>query len=311
MSTRAEISGGAIFLPCASTQASPLSALTILYGTILMSRCTTSSSNLRPMSRLIANRVFCGLVTAWRLAGWPTTTSPSLVKASIEGVVRSPSLFSITRGLPPSMMATHELVVPRSMPITFAMGHSENRESICLKGDSGHFLGVPPELSSPGRLFRDDHPGRAQKAPVELIPRLDHLQDRVRLGGRGLLGHHGLVAGRVEGLPLGVDGAHTELLQRPGQQLQGRFLALLEAAGVRAPAVLDRQIQAVLHRQELRGELLQAVAVGGLDIALGAFAHVVELGHRAQVLLPVVLGALLGLSQRLLQALELDQLGRG
>ena len=25
------------------------------------------------------------------------------------------------RGLPPSMMATHELVVPRSMPITFAM----------------------------------------------------------------------------------------------------------------------------------------------------------------------------------------------
>ncbi len=121
MRTRAETSGGAIFLPCTSTQASPLSALTILYGTILMSRCTTSSSNLRPMRRLIANRVFCGFVTAWRLAGWPTSTSSSLVKATIEGVVRSPSLFSITRGLPPSMMATHELVVPRSMPITFAM----------------------------------------------------------------------------------------------------------------------------------------------------------------------------------------------
>src|SRR6267154_5097195 len=39
-----------------------------------------------------------------------------------EGVVRSPSLFSITRGLPPSMMATQEFVVPRSMPITLAIG---------------------------------------------------------------------------------------------------------------------------------------------------------------------------------------------
>ena len=32
-------------------------------------------------------------------------------------VVLSPSLFSITRGLPPSMTATQEFVVPRSMPI--------------------------------------------------------------------------------------------------------------------------------------------------------------------------------------------------
>ncbi len=35
----------------------------------------------------------------------------------MDGVVRSPSLFSMTRGLPPSMTATQELVVPRSMPI--------------------------------------------------------------------------------------------------------------------------------------------------------------------------------------------------
>ena len=62
-----------------------------------------------------------GLVTAWRLAVWPTSTSPSFVKATIDGVVRSPSLFSMTFGLPPSMTATHEFVVPRSMPITFAM----------------------------------------------------------------------------------------------------------------------------------------------------------------------------------------------
>src|SRR6202023_4086008 len=100
--------------------------------------------NLRPMRRLMANRVFWGLVTAWRLAGWPTSTSPSLLKATIEGVVRSPSLFSITRGLPPSMMATHELVVPRSMPITFAIGFTP--QILFLKGYAlTALLGEGPE----------------------------------------------------------------------------------------------------------------------------------------------------------------------
>ena len=40
---------------------------------------------------------------------------------NIDGVVRMPSAFSITRALPPSITATQELVVPRSMPITFDM----------------------------------------------------------------------------------------------------------------------------------------------------------------------------------------------
>ncbi len=39
----------------------------------------------------------------------------------MEGVVRSPSEFSMTRALPPSMIATHELVVPRSMPMILPM----------------------------------------------------------------------------------------------------------------------------------------------------------------------------------------------
>src|SRR5215467_1623858 len=66
--------------------------------------------------------VFSGLVTAWRLAGWPTRRSPSSVKATIEGVVRIPSEFSITLGAEPSITATHELVVPRSIPMTLPMG---------------------------------------------------------------------------------------------------------------------------------------------------------------------------------------------
>src|SRR5690554_7327114 len=89
-----------------------------------MSFCTTSSLNLRPIKRLTAYRVLCGLVTAWRLALCPTSTSSSLVNATIDGVVRSPSAFSIILGLPPSSMATHELVVPKSMPIILLMSQS-------------------------------------------------------------------------------------------------------------------------------------------------------------------------------------------
>src|SRR4051812_9613059 len=61
--------------------------------------------------------VCLGLVTAWRLATWPTRRSPSLVKATTEGVVRPPSALGMTTGSPPSMTATTELVVPRSIPM--------------------------------------------------------------------------------------------------------------------------------------------------------------------------------------------------
>jgi hypothetical protein len=39
----------------------------------------------------------------------------------MDGVVRAPSEFSITRGVLPSMMETQLLVVPRSMPIILPM----------------------------------------------------------------------------------------------------------------------------------------------------------------------------------------------
>ena len=62
-----------------------------------------------------------GLVIAWRLATVPTTRSPSLLIATMDGVVRLPSWLGMTIGSPPSMTATTEFVVPRSMPMTFAM----------------------------------------------------------------------------------------------------------------------------------------------------------------------------------------------
>ena len=69
------------------------------------------------MNRLIEKIVFSGFITAWRLATVPTSRSPPSVKATTDGVVRPPSAFSSTVGSPPSITATQELVVPRSMPI--------------------------------------------------------------------------------------------------------------------------------------------------------------------------------------------------
>src|SRR5690606_8139768 len=62
----------------------------------------------------------CGLVRAWRLAISPTRISPSL-KATTEGVVRPPSALTMTFGSPPSITATHEFVVPKSIPIILLM----------------------------------------------------------------------------------------------------------------------------------------------------------------------------------------------
>jgi hypothetical protein len=43
------------------------------------------------------------------------------VKPTIEGVVLPPSALAITTGSPPSITATHEFVVPKSIPMTVAM----------------------------------------------------------------------------------------------------------------------------------------------------------------------------------------------
>src|ERR1700676_4244435 len=68
--------------------------------------------------------VFSGLRTACRLASCPTNRSPALVKATTDGVNRLPSLLITTVGLPPSITATTELVVPKSIPTAFAIAGS-------------------------------------------------------------------------------------------------------------------------------------------------------------------------------------------
>ena len=48
-----------------------------------------------------------------------------LVKAITDGVVLDPSAFSITLGVLPSIIATQEFVVPKSMPITAPLTPSD------------------------------------------------------------------------------------------------------------------------------------------------------------------------------------------
>src|SRR6478609_6308505 len=85
---------------------------------------------LSPMWRLIERNVRSGLVIAWRLATSPTSTSPALLKATTEGVVREPSLLGMTTGSPASSTATTELVVPRSIPTALGMGDGPPQERI-------------------------------------------------------------------------------------------------------------------------------------------------------------------------------------
>src|SRR5687767_461399 len=75
------------------------------------------------MKRLTLIMVFCGLVIAWRLAGSPTLRSPFFRNATTEGVVRLPSSLAITTGSLPSITATQLFVVPRSIPIIFAINY--------------------------------------------------------------------------------------------------------------------------------------------------------------------------------------------
>jgi hypothetical protein len=73
------------------------------------------------MNRLMEKTVFSGLSTAWRFATWPTRIWPSLPNPTTDGVSRPPSSLMSTFGSLPSITATTEFVVPRSIPMIFAI----------------------------------------------------------------------------------------------------------------------------------------------------------------------------------------------
>src|SRR5690606_3556408 len=231
--------------------------------------CTTSSLNLRPIRRFTANSVFFGLVTAWRLADWPTTTSLSLVKATIDGVVRSPSLFSITRDLPASMTATQELVVPRSIPMTLPMCvpfRIPLKNSLCA-----NLVPLFPASRGIRRAGHDDARG-TQQATVQFVAPLHHLQHRIRLGGVGGVHRHRVVPLRVEGLAQRVDLVDGELLEGALQQAQRGFLAGGQAGCIAVAGGGGGHLQAVGHGKQFLGEALQRKTLGLSHVTGSALA---------------------------------------
>ena len=93
---------------------------------------------------------------ARRFADAPTIHSPSFVSATIDGVVRSPSEFSMTFATPPSITETQLLVVPRSMPMILPMVVSSKRfiYVVALAGRAAarSKMGPAPLRSRPRRL---------------------------------------------------------------------------------------------------------------------------------------------------------------
>src|SRR5580700_377002 len=87
------------------------------------------------MWRLIELIVRSGLVIACRFASCPTRRSPVFVNATTDGVVREPSALGMTTGAVPSITATTELVVPRSIPTVLA-----------IKTHTSFYLDVPTAL---------------------------------------------------------------------------------------------------------------------------------------------------------------------
>src|SRR5450830_1609174 len=195
---------------------------------------------------------------AWRLAIWPTSRSPSSVKPTIEGVVRAPSRFGMTWGEPTSTTATHEFVVPRSMPRTLPTWRLLAR--------------VP---GSPGR--RDLHARGPQEPVVEKVPFLEYLEHRARRDGFRLLAHDGLVNVRVERKVRGRHLHDAVLLERVGQLPRDHVDARVEFVSRGVGAMGERALEIVDDAQDV-GERLgeREPEILGL-VFLGPALQVVEI----------------------------------
>ena len=79
------------------------------------------------------------------------------VKATMEGVVRAPSAFSITLAALPSITATHELVVPRSMPITSAP------EAVRGRRPRGAYARASPNAAAAAGAAKDGFGGERRR----------------------------------------------------------------------------------------------------------------------------------------------------
>src|SRR5262249_53087963 len=173
------------------------------------------------MKRLMEKMVFSGFVIACRFATCPTRVSPSFVNATTEGVRRLPSWLEMTVGSPPSTTATTEFVVPRSIPITFAMSSLS-----CL------------EVSRRRRARRGSEPRRRPAALLHVD--LD-LLGLYRLHLRQRHGEQAVVVRRPNLVRLDGNGELKDSLHAPAPSLDPEVLLGLHGLGLCALALEGQQ----------------------------------------------------------------------
>src|SRR5947209_2156488 len=134
------------------------------------------------MNRLMEKMVRLGLVMAWRLAGSPTRTSPLSVKATTLGVRRFPSWLAMTLTSFPSMTATTELVVPRSMPMIFS---SAIAVLLFCTGGAASLDDQPQRLCRAGKGRAGWGGGPPHRPPRQAVGRGEHRGPAPAAAGRG------------------------------------------------------------------------------------------------------------------------------
>src|SRR5260370_3060993 len=172
--------------------------------------CTALDDQRRPIRRLTATTVRSALVTAWRRASAPTSRFPLRAIATTEGVMRYPLRLGRTTGEPPATVATTELVVPRSIPMTSSptvrLQAFQERPGLLvfwvLAEDEGQ-LGPRPRLHVELREGAREQEARRQVAGVQLDgaqrPAAGELRVAVLHRAAGRAG------GRGEGVPVELE----------------------------------------------------------------------------------------------------------
>src|SRR3989344_6542466 len=136
------------------------------------------------MNRFMPVIVPFGFVTDCRLASRPTNRSPFFDVAIMDGVVLPPSEFSRIFGPAISMTATAEFVVPRSIPIIFAMVFVYLINNLVV----WKVYSSKRSISSPFyfRMLADSNLGRTKHPSVQHVSLLNNRNDP--LGLLGILG---------------------------------------------------------------------------------------------------------------------------
>src|SRR5262245_6199025 len=231
------------------------------------------------MRRFTEATVFWGLVSACCLAICPTRRSPLAVKATMDGVVRLPSREATTWGDPPSITATQEFVVPRSMPMIRPMrGSSIAPSGGCPRTRLSVVRRMRPFIGERGYL----HPRRAHDTLAQAVAALPLSENGVvrQIGSR--LGLDGLVQVRIEEQAVGLDGRHALPRERVLELFVDQANPLREAPLHPGGQRSERALEVVEDGQDLEDQRLDRILPEFVPLAIDPLSIVVEIRGRAE-----------------------------